>query len=228
MPFALPAPSYLGRHRTPSAPHRSARLIAGLTTAGAVAAAPVVLAGPAQAASGGTWDRLASCESGGNWHISTGNGYYGGLQFSSSTWRAFGGGHYASTADRASRGEQIVIAEHVLDAQGWGAWPSCSHRLGLTRADAAGSPSVSRSERRTAIKANRHHAVRHTTQHTYRQYKAHRKHAAYVVRSGDSLSAIAGRQQVRGGWHALYAANRHAIGADPNRIRVGQHLAIPR
>ncbi len=83
-------------------------------------------------ASGSTvWDQLAQCESGGNWAINTGNGYYGGLQFSASTWSAYGGGAYASTANLATREQQIAIAEKVQAAQGWGAWPSCSAELGL-------------------------------------------------------------------------------------------------
>ena len=68
------------------------------------------------------WDRIAQCESGGNWHINTGNGYYGGLQFSYSTWLAYGGGSFASRADLASRAQQITIANHVYNASGLGAW----------------------------------------------------------------------------------------------------------
>ncbi len=83
-------------------------------------------------ASGGTiWDRIAACESGGNWAANTGNGYYGGLQFSSSTWLGYGGGAYASTANLASREQQIAIAERVQAAQGWGAWPVCSVQAGV-------------------------------------------------------------------------------------------------
>jgi resuscitation-promoting factor RpfA len=211
--------AYSGRHRTPSSPLRPARVLAGITTAGAVAAAPLVLAGPAQAASGSTWDRLARCESSGNWSINTGNGYYGGLQFSPSTWRAFGGGAYASTANRASRSEQIRIAEKVLDAQGWGAWPACSRKLGLSRADAAGTPAVSRSTHRAALKTKK--AVKKAASN-----RAAR--ALYVVRPGDSLSRIAARQHVRGGWHALYAANKRSVGSNPDRIHVGQLLRLPR
>lgn len=83
--------------------------------------------------SGGSsvWDRIASCESGGNWAINTGNGYYGGLQFSYATWLAYGGGAYAPTANLASREQQIAIAERVQAAQGWGAWPVCSARAGV-------------------------------------------------------------------------------------------------
>jgi LysM repeat protein len=79
-------------------------------------------------ASGGVWDRLAQCESGGNWGINTGNGYSGGLQFSAGTWAANGG---SGSAHNASRTEQIRVAERVRASQGWGAWPACSAKLGL-------------------------------------------------------------------------------------------------
>ncbi|MFW6597348.1 transglycosylase family protein [Propionibacteriaceae bacterium Y2011] len=83
------------------------------------------------APSGSVWDRLAQCESGGNWSINTGNGYYGGLQFSASTWRAFGGGTYAAYAHQATRDQQIAIAKKVQASQGWGAWPACTAKLGI-------------------------------------------------------------------------------------------------
>ena len=78
--------------------------------------------------SGSVWDKLAQCESGGNWSINTGNGYYGGLQFSLSTWRAYGGSGYPH---KASREEQIRIAKKLQAAAGWGSWPACSSKLGL-------------------------------------------------------------------------------------------------
>jgi hypothetical protein len=99
-----------------------------------VAASALSVVGPASsanAASDRVWNRLAQCESGGRWHINTGNGYYGGLQFSGSTWRGFGGGKFARLAHRATKGEQIRVAERVRRAQGWGAWPACSERIGL-------------------------------------------------------------------------------------------------
>ena len=77
---------------------------------------------------GSVWDRLAQCESGGNWSISTGNGYYGGLQFSLASWRGVGGSGYPH---QASRAEQISRAEALKARQGWGAWPACSSKLGL-------------------------------------------------------------------------------------------------
>jgi LysM repeat protein len=84
---------------------------------------------PSSAApSSGVWASLAECESGGNWSINTGNGYYGGLQFSLSTWQGFGG---SGMPHEASASEQIAVAERVQASQGWGAWPSCSAQLGL-------------------------------------------------------------------------------------------------
>lgn len=77
------------------------------------------------------WDRLAMCESTGNWSINTGNGFYGGLQFTDSTWRAFGGGQYAPYAHLATRAQQIEIAKKTQAAQGWGAWPACTAKLGI-------------------------------------------------------------------------------------------------
>ncbi|MBB2892763.1 transglycosylase family protein [Flexivirga oryzae] len=81
------------------------------------------------------WDRVATCESGNNWAINTGNGFYGGLQFTKSTWLAFGGGKYASSAQYATRDQQIYVAQATLRVQGPGAWPVCSKRAGLTRAN---------------------------------------------------------------------------------------------
>jgi resuscitation-promoting factor RpfA len=111
------------------------RTIVGTALAGTTSTVVALLStsAPAHAASVSTWDRVAECESGGNWSISTGNGYYGGLQFSSSTWAAYGGRHFAVRADLATREQQITVAERVLAAQGPGAWPVCGVRAGLAR-----------------------------------------------------------------------------------------------
>lgn len=123
------------RHRTRK--KRPLRQLAVLAAATAAVAAPISSSlYTADAASGRTWDRLAGCESGGNWHINTGNGYYGGLQFSAGTWTNNGGGKFAPRADLATREQQIAIAERVLHGQGWGAWPACSQSLGLSASDA--------------------------------------------------------------------------------------------
>ncbi|WP_309081816.1 transglycosylase family protein [Zhihengliuella sp.] len=114
---------------------------AGLAGGAAVLAlaAAGVAAAPANAAPTSTWDALASCESGGDWSINTGNGYYGGLQFSMSTWQAFGG--TGNPAD-ASKSQQIAVAEKVLATQGWGAWPACSAKLGLSGTEASTSSDI--------------------------------------------------------------------------------------
>jgi hypothetical protein len=102
---------------------------ASATSAPTVAAAdPVEVADSANAAPAPTWDRLAQCESNGNWAANTRNGFSGGLQFTPSTWRAYGGHGDAHTATRA---QQITVAERVLADQGWAAWPACSAKLGL-------------------------------------------------------------------------------------------------
>ena len=82
-------------------------------------------------AGGSVWDSLAQCESGGDWSINTGNGFYGGLQFTASTWAAYGGTEYAPTANLATREQQIAVASKVQQGQGWGAWPACTASLGI-------------------------------------------------------------------------------------------------
>ena len=79
----------------------------------------------------GAWSALAKCESGGNWSINTGNGYYGGLQFSASSWRGAGGGKYAALPHQATPAEQVATAEVLRRSGGWGHWPACSSKLGL-------------------------------------------------------------------------------------------------
>ncbi|MEU0740968.1 transglycosylase family protein [Streptomyces sp. NPDC006134] len=115
-----------GKHRRPS---KATRAITLAGVAGAAVAAPLMAAGNASAATASEWDAVAQCESGGNWSINTGNGYYGGLQFSASTWAAYGGTQYAATADQASKEQQIAVAEKVLAGQGKGAWPVCGKGL---------------------------------------------------------------------------------------------------
>jgi len=127
--------------RIPSAEEQLAdRPLPGAVAAAPVsqpAAAPAPQAQPRPAAAsapidtsgdGGVWDRIAACESGGNWSINTGNGYYGGLQFSLGSWRAVGGSGYPH---QASKSEQIARAEILKARQGWGAWPACTAKLGL-------------------------------------------------------------------------------------------------
>jgi resuscitation-promoting factor RpfA len=185
-------------------------------------------AAPAAQAAGNVWDRVASCESGNNWHINTGNGYYGGVQFSRSTWDAYHGRKYAARADLATRLEQIEVARRVLAAQGPGAWPVCGPRAGLTRASgeatSAPLPREATPMHRPSSHRSRHHVRKH--RHVHHSGTRH-KGAHYRVRPGDTLSIIARRLHVHGGWHALWMHNRSRI-HNPNNIRVGQVLAIPR
>jgi nucleoid-associated protein YgaU len=189
-------------------------LIAAALAVGGVAAT----ATPAEAAATRTWDRLAQCESSGNWHIDTGNGYYGGLQFSMSTWRAHGG---SGNPAGASKSTQIGIAEKVLRSQGWGAWPACSSRLGLHGTPATKHHAKHHAKRRAHHHAN-HHANHHATVHRGAVAASMR---TVVVRSGDTLVRIARRAHVHGGWLRLVAVNPQL--ADPNLLRIGQRLHLP-
>lgn len=106
--------------------------VAGVLT-GAAGAMVIVGTGSASAATAaaptGSWDSVAQCEAGGNWSANTGNGFYGGLQFTQSTWAAYGGTQYAPSAHLASKAEQITVGNKVLASQGAGAWPNCGVSL---------------------------------------------------------------------------------------------------
>src|SRR6478752_6297550 len=105
---------------------RMRTFISSALVAAATAAPVIAVTAPADAAPVRTWNRLAHCESGGRWHINTGNGYYGGLQISPGTWRGYGGKKYAKLPHHASKKQQIKVAERIKRGQGWGAWGSCS------------------------------------------------------------------------------------------------------
>ncbi|MGW3383706.1 nucleoid-associated protein YgaU [Streptomyces albogriseolus] len=203
---------------------RRARPVAVL--AGAALLAPLgllVAAGGAAAADDGVWDRIAQCESGGDWHINTGNGYYGGLQFSASTWRAFGGTAYAPTADRAGKAQQIEIATKVQRAQGWEAWPTCGARAGASgHAPAADPAPAKKAEQKPA--ATRRSTAQGAPGRTSADPGRGVSRGDCVVRPGDTLSAIAARHGTD--WQRLYAANRDVIGDDPDVIVPGQRLDL--
>ncbi|MFJ7768276.1 transglycosylase family protein [Streptomyces sp. NPDC097107] len=224
-----------GRHRRYQ-PNRINRASLTVTAGGAGLALPLMGTGTAQAAEVETWDKVAACESTNDWDINTGNGYYGGLQFTQSTWEAFGGTEYAPRADLATKDQQIAIAEKVLDGQGPGAWPVCSERAGLSRGgDApdirpAGGAETGKSPERTARKsterpAGKSDSVKDVQPQITPQSRAG-KARMYTVVTGDTLSGIADTQQARGGWRGLYDANREAIGTDPDLILPGQRLAV--
>ncbi|MFB8756938.1 transglycosylase family protein [Streptomyces nigra] len=218
-----------GRHRRYQ-PNRINRASLTVTAGGAGIALPLIGTGVAQAADLDTWNKVAACESTGRWHVNTGNGYFGGLQFAQSTWEAYGGTRYAARADLATRDQQIAVAEKVLDGQGPGAWPECSVRAGLTRgAESPGVHPDSATPKATAQAAGKAAAKKTSVQdvqpQTTPQSRAGRAEM-YTVVPGDTLSRIAEERKVRGGWRGLYAANRATVGADPDLILPGQRLAL--
>ncbi|MGI5404330.1 transglycosylase family protein [Streptomyces sp. CA-135486] len=207
-----------GRHRRYQ-PSRINRASLTFTAGGAGMALPLIGAGTTHAASVDVWEKVAACESTNNWKINTGNGYYGGLQFTQSTWEAYGGRQYAPRADLASKDQQIAVAERVLKGQGPRAWPLCSARAGLTRGGDA--PEIAPVRRLAPESKPKPVAPRKATPTTV---PTHRE--GYTVARGDSLSKIAESEQVRGGWQQLYAQNRAVVGSDPDLIHPGQKLIL--
>jgi nucleoid-associated protein YgaU len=213
--------SIRGKHRKQS---RVVRGVAKVALAGAVIGVPLTIAAtPAANASSVNWDAIAHCESGGNWATNTGNGFYGGLQFTLSTWRANGG---TGMPQNASRSEQIAVAERVLASQGIGAWPVCGRYAGsggtFSSSNAGGSGAHS-----SAHSTHRHTTVTHQSAPRVESAVTSTPRSAangdYTVVSGDTLSGIAQRQGVAGGWNALWEKNKSVV-ANPNLIFPGQHL----
>ncbi|MYS15202.1 transglycosylase family protein [Streptomyces sp. SID4982] len=212
-----------GKHRRPS---KTVRVLALAGVAGAAVAGPVMASGSASAATGSEWDAVAQCESGGNWSINTGNGYYGGLQFSASTWAAYGGTQYAGTADKASKEQQITVAEKVLSAQGKGAWPVCGKGLSSTPYSGSAAPAPateSKTEDKAAADtsdrtADDQAASRSTerpdaskTVTTPTGGKVEKGDGEYKVVKGDTLSSIATEHKVAGGWKKLFDLNKDIV-----------------
>jgi LysM repeat protein len=241
-------PNSKGKHRRSS---RAVRIATLAGVAGAAVAAPLMAATSASAASVSTWDAVAQCESGGNWHINTGNGYYGGLQFNQSSWAAAGGTKYAARADLATKGQQIATAERLLAMQGPGAW-SCAGAGGLTSGGPAanvdtGSGSGSATTSHSASAPVKHSAPQpanrsastHTQSAPKRTAPAPKQAAPapvapttvkkgdgeYKVTSGDTLSKIAQEHGVKGGWQKLFELNKTVV-SDANLIYPGQQLHL--
>ncbi|MFI0513881.1 transglycosylase family protein [Streptomyces sp. WSLK1-5] len=221
-----------GKHRRPSKATRAAAL-AGVT--GVAIAAPLMAVGNASAATASEWDAVAQCESGGDWSINTGNGYYGGLQFSASTWAAYGGTQYAAQANQASKSQQIAVAEKVLASQGKGAWPVCG--TGLSSATYSGGSSSSSSnsgsssntssrstdEQSASRSTDRPAAKKTVTTPTGKKVK--KGDGEYKVVKGDTLSSIAEKHKVKGGWQKLFKLNKDIID-DADFIFPGQQLHL--
>lgn len=222
---------------------RTRTIVGGLAFAGIAATGVGLAAAPANAASGSTWDALAQCESGGNWAINTGNGYYGGLQFTLGTWQANGG---SGNPAAASRSAQIAVAERVLASQGWGAWPACSAKLGLSgtagaapQAAAPAAPAPAAPQAAAPQQAAPQPAAPAAAAPAPSTTQAAPKPAVpskpapvktsgktYTIVSGETLDSIATKLRIDGGWNKLWAANTSSID-DANLVYAGQVLQLP-
>ncbi|WP_412149194.1 transglycosylase family protein [Curtobacterium flaccumfaciens] len=225
---------------------RTRTIVGGLAFAGIAATGVGLAAAPANAASGSTWDQLAQCESGGNWAINTGNGYYGGLQFNLGTWQANGG---AGNPASASREAQIAVAERVLASQGWGAWPACSAQLGLSGTSGAApaaaapapapapapaqqaapqpaAPAPAPAEQAAPQPSTTEAAPAPAATTPSKPAPVKTSGKTYKIGSGDTLDTIATKLGIDGGWKQLWAANTSTID-DANLIYAGQELQLP-
>ncbi|MDO2934063.1 transglycosylase family protein [Paeniglutamicibacter sulfureus] len=224
---------------------RGAASVAALALAGGAMAMSVA---PASAASTSTWDALAQCESGGDWSINTGNGYKGGLQFSSSTWSAFGG---SGSANNASKSEQIRVAERVKASQGWGAWPACSAKLGLSGGKGSVAKTYESAPKKETVKKSSESSYKTSSTKSYKtksvpakSYASSGKRAAapvakapaisvnvkdsgenYTVKAGDTMFKIA-QSQGLSSWQDLHALNQDVV-PSADLIFVGQSLDLP-
>ncbi|WP_079405108.1 LysM peptidoglycan-binding domain-containing protein [Streptomyces sp. 3211] len=231
-----------GKHRRGTAIERSVRIVTLAGVAGVAVAAPLMAAGTASAATASEWDKVAQCESGGNWAINTGNGYYGGLQFSSSTWAGFGGKSYAPQANQATKAQQIAVAEKVLKSQGKGAWPSCGKGLSGSAYTGGGAETPAQNkpqnkpqskpkaetkkvESKAAPKTKRAEAPVTRSERTETPAAPQTGNGSYEVKPGDTLGTIAETNGVKGGWEKLFELNKDIV-SDADLIFPGQKLKL--
>ncbi|MGY1435831.1 LysM peptidoglycan-binding domain-containing protein [Streptomyces reniochalinae] len=224
-----------GRHRRPT---KAVRIATVTGVAGAAVALPLVSATGANAASVDTWEKVAQCESSGNWQANTGNGYYGGLQFNNSSWAAAGGTKYAPRADQATKEQQIAVAEKLLEMQGPGAW-ACAGAGGLTSGGPAadvnpdggsdgGSQQQAQPQQKQAPQQEQQRPQQQAepkpAQPSQPQQTPKKGHGNYTVKSGDTLSAIAEAHDTT--WHQVYEDNKSTVGGDADLIFPGQKLQV--
>jgi len=211
--------SYRGKHRKMSA---ATRTIARVAVAGIAVGAPLAIA--ATPASATNWDAIAQCESGGNWGTSTGNGYYGGLQFTQSTWKAYGG---TGSPQGASREQQIAVAERVLQGQGIGAWPVCGKKAGSSAAGhKAAAPKQQKSTAPKSVTPKKSAPQKQAApvQQAPASVASSNPAGDYTVAAGDTLSKIAKEHNIQGGYQKLQDLNKQYV-PNANFIVVGQKLA---
>ena len=226
------------------APRFTRRALATAAVAGAAIAVPLAMAGSASADSV-NWTAIANCESSGNWAADTGNGFYGGLQFTQSTWDAYGGQQYASSANLASEADQITVAEAVLAGQGIGAWPVCGADAGsgttYSGTNTGGSSDSSSSSSSSDNSSNSSSSSSNDSSNSSNQSSdnsssnsgnstpapaaSSSSSGSYTVVAGDTLSGIAAKEGVSD-WHSLYTENESVIGSNPDLIYPGQVLNL--
>ncbi len=250
-----PSAGGLSEHRNPMNTHTfSTSARRGLAAVALTGLGLGAAAGAANAAPASDWDALAQCESGGNWGINTGNGFSGGLQFTPSTWAAFGG---QGAPQNASREQQIAVAENVLAGQGWGAWPACSAKLGLGSAAAPAPVQFQQAQAPVVVQAPVQAPVVEAPVQAPAVVQAPVVEApvqvqapvaapvvvevpvqapvqapvalsgeTYTIQSGDTLSTIAEKLGIEGGWQALFAANTDTV-IHADLIFTGAVLQLP-
>jgi LysM repeat protein len=193
------------------------RTVARVAIAGIAVGAPLAIA--ATPASATNWDAIAQCESSGNWNTNTGNGYYGGLQFTQSTWKAYGG---TGSAASASREQQIAVAERVLQGQGIGAWPVCGKKGGGSSAPKASTGKTTTKKSTTPKKTTT--APKLAAAPAATGVSTSNPAGDYTVVAGDTLSKIAKQFNVDGGYKKLQDLNAKYI-PNADLILVGQKIA---
>jgi resuscitation-promoting factor RpfA len=226
----VPVTAEPGGHRKAKA-SRTRKIAAGALLAGVGVAVPVAAAGTASASTGSVnWSAIANCESGGDWSIATGNGFYGGLQFTESTWLAYGGGSYAQYPNEASESDQIAVAENVLAGQGIGAWPVCGAYAGsgtsYSGSNTSGSSSSGGSSSSNSDYSNSGSSSSQGSSDPSSSTSSSSAPSgkSYTVASGDTLSTIAQKLGLSS-WQNLYNENTSVIGSNPNLIFPGQVLS---
>jgi hypothetical protein len=200
----------------------AARTIAKVAVAGIIAGAPLGLAVGTANAAPVNWDALAQCEASGNWGANTGNGYYGGLQFTQQTWNAYGG---QGSPSNASREQQIAVAERVAAGQGLNnAWPACSRKLGAYSGTAPKTAPAPQQQQRQAQPQQRQ-AAAPVQQAPATPASKTNPDGNYEIKAGDTLSKIADANKVEGGYQAIVEKNKGFL-TNPDLIFPGHKILI--
>ena len=201
----------------------AARTIAKVAVAGIIAGAPLGLAVGTANAAPVNWDALAQCEASGNWGANTGNGYYGGLQFTQQTWNAYGG---QGNPANASREQQIAVAERVAAGQGVNnAWPACSRKLGATSGTGTAPKAQAAPQQQRKAQPQQRQAAAPVQQAPAAPASKTNPDGNYEIKPGDTLSKIADANKVEGGYQAIVEKNKGFL-TNPDLIFPGHKILI--